>query len=85
LLLDDSTSALDVRTESALLHAIKQMNCTTFLVTQKISSTVGADTILLLDEGELLVQGTHEQLIRESDLYRKIYESQFGKEGISRA
>jgi ATP-binding cassette subfamily B protein len=85
LLLDDSTSALDVRTESALLHAIKQMNCTTFLITQKISSTVGADTILLLDEGELLVQGTHEQLIRESDLYRKIYESQFGKEGISRA
>lgn len=85
LLLDDSTSALDVQTEAALLHAIKQMNCTTFLITQKISSTVGADTILLLDEGELLAQGTHEQLIRESSLYRKIYDSQFGKEGVSRA
>lgn len=85
LLLDDSTSALDLQTEAALLHAIKQMNCTTFLITQKISSTVGADSILLLDEGELLAQGTHEQLIRESGLYRKIYESQFGKEGISRA
>ncbi|RCW41871.1 ABC transporter ATP-binding protein [Paenibacillus prosopidis] len=85
LLLDDSTSALDVRTEEALLHAIKQMNCTTFLITQKISSTVNADSILLLDEGELLAQGTHEQLIRESVLYRKIYESQFGKEGVSRA
>lgn len=85
LLLDDSTSALDVRTEAALLHAIKQMNCTTFLITQKISSTVNADTILLLDEGELLAQGTHEQLIHESGLYRKIYESQFGKEGVSRA
>ncbi|MGM0881860.1 MAG: ABC transporter ATP-binding protein [Bacillota bacterium] len=85
LLLDDSTSALDVQTEAALLHAIKQMNCTTFLITQKISSTVNADTILLLDEGELLAQGTHAQLIHESDLYRKIYESQFGKEGVSRA
>lgn len=85
LLLDDSTSALDVRTEAALLHAIKQMNCTTFLITQKISSTVNADSILLLDEGELLAQGTHEQLIHESALYRKIYESQFGKEGVSRA
>lgn len=85
LLLDDSTSALDVHTESALLQALKQMECTTFLVTQKISSTFGADQILLLDEGELLGKGTHEQLLRKSDLYRKIYESQFGKEGVSHA
>ncbi|WP_424766253.1 ABC transporter ATP-binding protein [Paenibacillus sp. sgz302251] len=85
LLLDDSTSALDVHTETALLHALKQRKCTTFLVTQKISSTVGADTILLLDEGELLAQGKHEQLLSLSPLYQKIYESQFGKEGVSRA
>ncbi|WP_141502279.1 ABC transporter ATP-binding protein [Paenibacillus luteus] len=85
LLLDDSTSALDVQTEAALLEALKQMNCTTFLVTQKISSTISADSILLLDEGELLAQGKHERLIRESSLYQKIYESQFGKEGVSRA
>ncbi|WP_028609862.1 ABC transporter ATP-binding protein [Paenibacillus harenae] len=85
LLLDDSTSALDVRTEAALLQALKQMNCTTFLITQKISSTAGADSILLLDDGELIVQGTHEQLLSESGLYRQIYESQFGKEGVSHA
>ncbi|OMF32114.1 ABC transporter ATP-binding protein [Paenibacillus sp. FSL H8-0548] len=85
LLLDDSTSALDVQTEAALLQALKVMKCTTFLVTQKISSTVSADAILLLDEGQLLAKGKHEQLIRESSLYQKIYESQFGKEGVSRA
>lgn len=51
----------------------------------KISSTVSADAILLLDEGQLLAKGKHEQLIRESSLYQKIYESQFGKEGVSRA
>ncbi|MDQ8738435.1 ABC transporter ATP-binding protein [Paenibacillus sp. LHD-38] len=85
LLLDDSTSALDVKTESALLQALKQIKCTTFLITQKISSTVSADSILLLDEGQLLAQGKHEQLIRQSALYQKIYESQFGKEGVSRA
>ena len=82
LLLDDSTSALDVQTEAALLRALKQLKCTTFLITQKISSTVSADSILLLDEGRLLAQGKHEQLIRESSLYQKIYESQFGKEGV---
>jgi ATP-binding cassette subfamily B multidrug efflux pump len=85
LLLDDSTSALDVQTEAKLLQALKQMKCTTFLVTQKISSTISADSILLLDDGQLLAQGKHEQLTRESSLYQKIYESQFGKEGVSRA
>ncbi|WP_138756506.1 ABC transporter ATP-binding protein [Paenibacillus sinopodophylli] len=85
LLLDDSTSALDVKTEAALLQALKHIKCTTFLITQKISSTVLADAILLLDEGQLLAQGKHEQLIHQSSLYQKIYESQFGKEGVSRA
>lgn len=85
LLLDDSTSALDVQTESALLQALKHIKCTTFLITQKISSTLSADSILLLDEGQLLAQGKHEQLIQGSPLYQKIYESQFGKEGVSRA
>ncbi|MDQ0115455.1 ABC transporter ATP-binding protein [Paenibacillus harenae] len=85
LLLDDSTSALDVQTEARLLTALKQMHCTTFLITQKISTTISADTILLLDDGRLLAQGTHEQLLRNSDLYRRIYESQFGKEGLSHA
>ncbi|RKP50038.1 ABC transporter ATP-binding protein [Cohnella endophytica] len=80
LLLDDSTSALDVRTEAALLGELENMPCTTFLVTQKISSTLNADLILLLDDGRLIAQGNHKQLMESSSLYRRIYASQFGEE-----
>lgn len=82
LVLDDSTSALDVRTEAALLQALTKLECTTFIITQKISSTISADVILLLDEGRLIAKGTHEELMASSGLYRKIYKSQHG-EGIS--
>ncbi|WP_054956277.1 ABC transporter ATP-binding protein [Paenibacillus dakarensis] len=80
LILDDSTSALDVRTEAALLDALKDLSCTTFLITQKISSTTSADHILLLDDGRLIAQGDHEALMDSSSLYRRIYESQYGEE-----
>ncbi|MCM3749761.1 ABC transporter ATP-binding protein/permease [Paenibacillus pasadenensis] len=80
LILDDSTSALDVKTEAALLEALEAMSCTTFLITQKISSTASADVILLLEEGRLTEAGHHEELLRDSGLYRRIYESQYGKE-----
>ncbi|WP_458120436.1 ABC transporter ATP-binding protein [Paenibacillus sp. Z6-24] len=80
LLLDDSTSALDVRTESMLLESISSLSCTTILITQKISSTIRADKVLLLGDGQLIAQGNHEQLLQESELYRKIYASQFGEE-----
>lgn len=76
LILDDSTSALDAVTEGLLLEALKEISCTTFLITQKISSTASADLILLLDEGHLIGKGTHEELMTSSALYRKIYESQ---------
>lgn len=79
LILDDSTSALDVRTEAALLEELKTMSCTTFLITQKISSTVSADLILLLDDGRLVGQGKHEDLMNSSKLYKIIYESQYGE------
>lgn len=85
LLLDDSTSALDVQTEAKLLQALKGMNCTTFLITQKVSTTMSADTILLLDDGKLLAQGVHERLLRDTPLYARICESQLGKEGASHA
>lgn len=78
LILDDSTSALDAVTEGRLLDELKKLSCTTFLITQKISSTVSADRILLLDEGRLIAQGTHAELLEHSSLYRKIHESQIG-------
>lgn len=85
LLLDDCTSALDVHTESALLGALKEVRCTTLFITQKISSTASSDRILLLDDGKLLASGAHVELKRDSELYRKIVESQYGKTGVSHA
>ncbi|MEF2966290.1 ABC transporter ATP-binding protein [Paenibacillus sp. M1] len=76
LILDDSTSALDTRTEAALLQALDGMSCTTFLITQKISATASADLILLLDEGRLIGCGKHDELMAASPLYRRIVESQ---------
>ncbi len=76
LILDDSTSALDMRTEAALLKALEEIACTTLLITQKISSTRSADRILLLDEGRLIASGSHEELLASSPLYRRICESQ---------
>lgn len=80
LILDDSTSALDVRTEAALLEEISSLSCTTLLITQKISSTATADLILLMDDGRLIASGKHEELQQHSELYRRICESQQGKE-----
>ncbi|OZM56979.1 ABC transporter ATP-binding protein [Lottiidibacillus patelloidae] len=85
LLLDDSTSALDLKTEGKLLEAVKQYECTTIIVTQKISTAMEADTILLLEDGKLLTSGSHDVLIRNSELYQKIYASQFGEEELQRA
>ncbi|WP_017813956.1 ABC transporter ATP-binding protein [Paenibacillus shenyangensis] len=84
LLLDDSTSALDVRTESLLLESLGTLSCTTILITQKISSTIRADKVLLLSDGQLIAQGNHDELLQQSELYRKIYASQFGEEELGR-
>ncbi|RBW67467.1 ABC transporter ATP-binding protein [Bacillus taeanensis] len=79
LLLDDSTSALDLKTEARLLESLQNYQCTTLIITQKISTAMEADTILLLEDGKLLVQGSHEELLNSSALYQQIYDSQFGK------
>jgi ATP-binding cassette subfamily B protein len=80
LMLDDSTSALDLATEGRLLAAIENYQCTTLIITQKISTAVRADRILLMDAGKLIAQGTHEELMQQFALYRDIVQSQFGKE-----
>ncbi|KAB2328537.1 ABC transporter ATP-binding protein [Cytobacillus depressus] len=76
LLLDDSTSALDMKTEAKLLDALKAYTCTTLIITQKITTAIEADRILLLEDGKLLAEGTHEILLEKSDLYREIFRSQ---------
>lgn len=79
LVLDDSTSALDLKTEAKLLMALKKYTCTTLIITQKISTAMQVDKILLLQEGEISAQGNHETLLKESPLYLRIWESQNGK------
>ncbi|WP_144510232.1 ABC transporter ATP-binding protein [Bacillus sp. FJAT-22090] len=76
LLLDDSTSALDISTENALWEALEKENATMLVITQKIRTARGADEILLLEEGKVSAYGTHEQLMESSSLYREIAESQ---------
>lgn len=76
LLLDDSTSALDVSTENALWEALEEENATMLVITQKIRTAKGADHILLLEEGQVSAYGTHEELMESSSLYKAIAESQ---------
>lgn len=83
LLLDDSTSALDQRTEQRLLDGLRQTRqTTTILVTQKITASREADRVILLDEGRVLAQGSHEQLAASEWLYQRICESQLGEESV---
>lgn len=80
LILDDSTSALDVKTENALWEALEEEVATMLVVTQKVQTAKGADQILLLDEGKVVGYGTHADLMAQSELYRKIAESQSEEE-----
>lgn len=80
LLLDDSTSALDMKTEAKLLNSLKKYTCTTLIITQKISTAMEADRILLLEDGRLLAEGDHENLLKTSGLYKRIFQSQSGEE-----
>ena len=80
LILDDSTSALDVATEARVQDAIPEFtdNVTTLYVAQRISAVIDLDKIVLLQNGEIIAQGTHEELMETSELYQEIYESQLG-------
>lgn len=82
LILDDSLSALDFATDAALRKAIAGLegNVTTFLVSQRISGIRQADKILVMDDGELAGQGTHEELMENCETYQEIYYSQFPEE-----
>ena len=79
LILDDSSSALDYATDASLRQAIRTLpdNITTFIVSQRASSIMHADKIIVLDDGEAVGIGTHEELLGSCSVYREIYETQF--------
>lgn len=82
LILDDSTSALDARSEKLVSEALAKelKGTTTIVIAQKIASVVKADRILVLDEGRLVGEGTHEELVATNRVYQEIFETQKGTE-----
>lgn len=80
LILDDSTSAVDVETEAHIQEAIREVmrGKTVFMVAQRISTVLNADKILVLDQGRIAAQGTHRELLATSPIYREIFDSQLG-------
>ena len=80
LILDDSTSAVDMETEARIQDALESLKAgrTTFIVAQRLSSVLGSDKIILLDNGRLVDQGTHAQLLARNEIYQEIFASQMG-------
>jgi ATP-binding cassette subfamily B protein len=80
LILDDSTSSVDVETETKIQDAMKSwlMDSTSFVVAQRISTVLHADKILVVDNGNIVAQGTHGELMQTSSVYQEIYDSQLG-------
>ena len=80
LILDDSASALDFATDAALRKALKTLDCTTIIVSQRVSSLMHADKILVLSHGELVGMGNHQELLETCSLYQEIAKSQLSEE-----
>ena len=80
LILDDSTSSVDVETETKIQDVMKSWlkDSTSFVVAQRISTVLHADKILVVDEGQIVAQGTHGELMKSSPVYQEIYDSQLG-------
>lgn len=78
LILDDSTSSVDTETEATIRQALERLmeNRTTFIIAHRIQSVMNADQILVLDGGAIIQRGTHEELLAQEGLYRKIYDLQ---------
>ena len=83
LILDDSTSSVDVETEIKIQDALDALmrDRTSFVIAQRISTVLTADKILVLDHGQIAAQGTHQDLLVSSPIYREIYDSQLGNGG----
>ena len=83
LILDDSTSAVDTATDAKIRQAFRQdlPGTTKLIIAQRVTSVMDADLILVMDNGTMAAQGTHDELIKTCDIYREVYESQ--QEGVS--
>ena len=84
LILDDSTSAVDVETEAEIENALETLmdDTTSFIIAQRISTVLKADKILVLDNGRIVAEGNHNELMDTSPLYQEIYDSQLGDGGV---
>ncbi|MGN1090778.1 MAG: ABC transporter ATP-binding protein [Huintestinicola sp.] len=84
LILDDSASALDFATDAALRKSLRSLDYrpTVFIVSQRTSSIMHADRIIVLDDGEIAGSGTHDELLESCEVYKEIYSSQFKKEAV---
>ena len=82
LILDDSTSALDAKSEKLVQEALEKelKDTTTFIIAEKIVSVMNADKIIVLDNGRLVAQGTHQELLENSPIYQEIYATQKARE-----
>jgi ATP-binding cassette subfamily B protein len=85
LILDDSTSAVDIETETLIEEALEELmaDTTSFIIAQRISTVLNADKILVLDEGKIVAEGNHAQLMDTSPIYKEIYDSQLGEGGVT--
>ena len=80
LILDDTTSAVDMETESYIQNQLKKIekDCTIFIIAYRISSIKDADLILVMDQGRIVEQGTHEELVRAGGYYATAFRHQYG-------
>lgn len=85
IILDDSTSAVDTKTENSIRHALQTNlnSTTTIIISQRVSSIMDADNIIVLDDGKINGHGSHNELIESNEIYKEIYESQQKGVGIS--
>ena len=83
LILDEATSSLDVETELTVERNLRRLSCTQILIAHRLSTICHADCILVLNEGQLVEQGTHEELLKVSGFYAKLIQNQIVGTGLA--